>query len=241
MSYLIDIFISCSQHYLKSTLSRRPQLELAIPKLLDDDADAHQSSPCPGQARAPWPCPRAWRSWSSLRLFPTSRALGLEDASSHQYVAARSSPLFYTGHTSLRAWRTRRRSCVTTWCGPWAPRHIWIAFCTVNSCSPCPGQPQPGVFSLGPSYPIIYFVLRCLWFTLRTSYSAGFPCHPKFVNLLWWLRWKAVLKISWQGSVGSEGFWLSFTLYWWVSSTYSLKGRPFIKLYKFGICVPWQS
>ena len=38
--------------------------------------------------------------------------------------------------TSLRAWRNQRRSCGTTWCGPWGRPHIWVAFSTVNSCLP---------------------------------------------------------------------------------------------------------
>ena len=107
---------------------------------------AHGSSPCPCQGRSPWRCLQAWQSWFSLQPFPTSYVLELEDASSHWFVAAKSSPLFYIGHTSLGAWRTRRSSCDTTWWGPWDLRHTWIAFCMVNSCSPTPGQPQPDGF-----------------------------------------------------------------------------------------------
>ena len=70
-----------------------------LPNFVKRHADcAHQSLPCPGQARSPWRCRRAWRSWSFLQPFPTSHVLELEDASSHQYVAARSSPLFDTLH-----------------------------------------------------------------------------------------------------------------------------------------------
>ena len=107
---------------------------------------AHGSSPCPCQGRSPWRCLQAWQSWFSLQPFPTSYVLELEDASSHWFVAAKSSPLFYIGHTSLGAWRTRRSSCDTTWWGPWDLWHTWIAFCMVNSCSPTPGQPQPDGF-----------------------------------------------------------------------------------------------
>ena len=44
-------------------------------------------------------------------------------------------------------------------------------------------------FSILSGVEIIYFVLRFFWFSLRTSYSAGFSCHSRFVDLRWWLQW----------------------------------------------------
>ena len=42
-----------------------------------------------------------------LPRFPTFCALELEDASSHQHVAAKSSPLFYTGHCGYHRYLTK--------------------------------------------------------------------------------------------------------------------------------------
>ena len=85
-----------------------------------------------------------------------------------KYVAAKSSHLVCTAHTSLCAWRTQRRSCGITWCGPWGRPRIWIASCTVN-CSP----------------PL---------FRIRQGYFAP-PAPPKFGTCCcrrrrWYLSWR---------------------------------------------------
>ena len=84
-------------------------------------------------------------------------------------------------------------------------------------------------FSILSGVEIIYFVLRFLWFSLRTSYSAGFSCHSRFENLRWWLRWNQIWKSVVKKALKCEGRILIIICTVLMCFFYSLKGRPFIK------------
>ena len=112
-----------------------------------------------------------------------------------KYVAAKSSPPVCTAHTSLHAWRTQRRSCGTTSCGPWGRPRIWIASCTVNSCSPPLFWIRPGGRSFAPAAPPKFGTRRCR----RRRWYWAWRCRHCLCCLPY-LTWRDIPLISWNTS-----------------------------------------